>query len=208
MNKTDIKKLLLESVSAFLSLIPAFVLVFIWPAILFSLWATGLIILFFRKRQNPSIVESKKHQLIEKFLYFQIITVSFAFFFLPVLNLMVFLLPIIFIGLAINKKRRADAIFIKWAKYAGFHFLNFGLLLILTYFFPDIGAEEGLISLALITLVNSIYAVIYLKLESRIPRQKKGLALLIIFVIIVSMTMNMFPQAGDASLFQQLFGGS
>jgi len=210
MNKTEIKKILLDALMGFLALMPALVMLFTVPEVLISLWLTGLVVILYlvKKRQDLEIVESPKFQLICRLLYFQIITISFAFIFLPTLLSFIALVIVLcmMIG-ALGKKTRQKPLFIKWAKYVGFHVFNTLLLLTLLSFFPNIGEEEALFSLAIITFINSLYGVVYLKIESKIQRDKKLMALLIMVAIVVVMTMNLFPQAGDTTLFQQLFGG-
>lgn len=207
MNKREVKKLLLDFVIASLTLLVGLLLFILNPEILLSLWLTGIIILYFKKRQNPDLATSKKFQLISRLLYFQVITISFAFFFIPSsLSLLTPFIPIVVFLLTLNKKRRSDETFIKWTKYVGFHVFNMVLLLTLLSFFPEIGGEEAFFNLILITLINSIYAVVYLKIEPKIQPQKKLFSLLMMLFIITSMTMSWFPQQ-DGNLFQQLFGG-
>lgn len=206
MNKQEIKKLLKQAVLAAIVLFLPLILLFTLPPAVLSLWLTGIIVLYFKKRQHPELAESIKFQMIEKLLYLQIITWSFAFFFAPFLNLITVLIPIITFVLALKKSRRSDPQFIKWAKYIGFHIINFISLLALVMLYPNLG-ETGIFGLSIITFVNSAYAVVYLKLESKIPRQRKVISLIILLIIMASMTLSMFPQEDNISLFNTIFGG-
>lgn len=210
MNKSDIKQLFQEGIVALLVLLPPIFLLFMMPQFVFSLWMTGLLILVFKKRQNPEIRnESKIYRTIERLLYFQIINWSFGFFFIPVMGVIALIIPAVILLLATNKERRANPIFIKWAKYVGFHIFNLVLVLNLLHFAPNIGVlEEALLVLSMIAFVNGGNAVIYLKIEPRVPRgRKRAIALLIILALMISMAISMFPQYGGGSVLGAIFGG-
>jgi len=206
MNKQELRKILIEIFFAAVVLILPLPLLFIAPQVVVSLWGTGLIVAMLKKRQNPEITASKKFQLFERGLYFQIITWCFAFFFLPLLDLIVFIIPLVACALIFIKKKRENPATLKWVKYIAFHVVNLVFLFLLLSNFPDIG-EAGIFGLSITTFVNSGYAVFYIKMERKIPPSKRLLTLVIIVLVIGSMTLSMFPQAGDLSVLQQLFGG-
>jgi len=201
MNKTEIKQLFLQGLLAMLILILPAVLLFVFPALVLSLWLTGLIILIFMKRQNPEIIESKRYQIVQRLLYFQIISWAFAFFYLPTMIIIAPVIPIVMLILGLNKQRRENPKFIKWAKFVGFQLFNIVLLFVLFHFFPNIGGEEGLFALSIITLFNGATAALYLKVEPRIRRDKRMISLLIMIVMIIVTTITRFPQYGGTTIF-------
>jgi len=207
MNRSEVKHLFLQGFVALLVLILPIFLLFMIPQLVLFLWSAGLILLNFKKQQNPAVVESKGYQVFEKLLYFQIINWSFGFFFVPIMGVITFIIPITLLVLVFNKERRAKPKFIKWAKYVGFHVFNLLLILTLLSFFPNVG-EEGFLVMTIITFINGGNAAIYLNLEPNLPRGKKRtIALFIIIVMMISMALSMFPQYGGGSVFDTLFGG-
>jgi len=207
MNQIEIKELLIQGLAGVAVLFLGFFLLFTSFPVMFALWATGLVMLFLLKRQNPEIVESQKYKIFQKLLYFQIINIVFAFFFVPIFNTLAFLIPIIVLILAISKERRADPKFIKWAKYIGFHCFNWIVLMVLVLLFPNIGGEEALFGLSMIMIVNGLHAVFYLKIERKLPSKRKFVILGIVTIVMISMAMSMFPQEGNVSVFNIIFGG-
>jgi len=206
MKRTEIKQLLLQGLVALLVLLLPLSLLFTMPQLILSVWLTGLIVLAIARRQNPDIIESKKYQIFEKLLYFQIINWSFGFFFMPMTSLTVIMIPIVMLILAIKKERRATPKFIKWAKYVGFHLFNMILLFALLNFFPNIGGGEGFFVFTIIIFMNGSTAAMYLKFEPRIPRKKRVLSLLILIAMLIMTTLSMFPQYGGR-LIDIIFGG-
>jgi len=207
MNRTEIKNLFFQGLAGIAVLFLAFFILFTFAPILLALWATGLVMLFLMKRQNAEIVESRGYQIFQKLLYFQIINTIFAFFFVPIFNTLTLLTPVVILVLAVSKERRAKPEFVKWAKYVGFHCFNWLVLMVLIALFPNMGGEEALFGLSLITLINGAHGVFYLKLEQKLPPKRRFFVLVILAVMMVSMAISMFPQAGNISLFDALFRG-
>lgn len=201
MERTEIKRLILQGILALFVLILPVPLLFIFPALVLSLWLTGLILLNFMKRQSPEIIELKKYQTVQRLLYFQIISWAFAFFYLPTMIIIAPIIPVVVLILAFNKQRRENSKFIKWAKYVGFHLFNIILLFILFSFFPNIGGEEGLFALSIITLFNGATAALYLKVEPSIRPDKRMISLIIMIIMIIVTTMTRFPQDGGTTIF-------
>jgi len=201
MNRNEVKLLILQGLVALLVLILPIIFLFIFPALVLSFWLTGLIILFFIKRQNPEVIESKRYQTVQKLLYFQIISWAFAFFYLPIMIIIAPIIPIVMLILAFNKQRRENPKFVKWVKYVGFQLFNIVLLFVLFHFFPNVGGEEGLFALSIITLFNGATAALYLKLEPRIRRDKRLISLLIMIIMIIVTTITRFPQYGSTTIF-------
>ena len=209
MNRSDIKQLLKEGIVALLVLLGPVLLPFMMPQLVVAVWMSGLIVVVFKKRQYPKIVEeSRLFRNFERLLYFQIINWSFGFFFIPVIEIFIFVIPVAILFLGFNRERRENPTFIKWAKYVGFHIFNLVLIFNLLRFFPNVGAiEEVILVFSTIIFVNSGNAVIYLKVEPKIHRGKKMVALLIMLVMMISIAISMFPQEGGGSVLGVIFGG-
>jgi len=201
MDKTEVKRLVVQGILALIVLILPIAFLFVFPALVLSLWITGLIILIWKKRQNPRVIESNRFQTAERLLYFQIISWAFAFFYLPLMIIIAPIISIVVLFLAFNKQRRENPKFIKWAKYVGFQLFNIILLFVLFNFFPNIGGEEGLFALSIITLFNGATAALYLKVEPSIRADKRTLSLIIMIIMIVVTTMTRFPQYGGTTIF-------
>lgn len=207
MNKTDVKALIKEGIIAMLVILPPSILVLIMggPFVLL-IWMIGLLVIRFKRRENPQIAEeSRVFRNFERLLYFQIINWSFGFFF--VFGIFTILIPVVLIVFAMNKERRADPTFIKWAKYVGFHTFSLSLVMGLLFLAPNMGEPEVvLIALPMIAFVNGGNAVIYLKLEPMVPSgRKKITSLLMILALMVVMAITMFPQYGGASVLDAIF---
>lgn len=207
MNKNEIKHLLLLLLVSILVLIMPLFVFFTYPPLMLSLWMTGIFTLILMKRKNPEVTKSKKYQMFEKFLYFQIINWAFGYsLFIPELSLIALIILVTMLVLSINKKRRANPKFIKWAKYIGFHLFNLLLMIVLIHYFPNTG-EEIFIAIPGIVFVNGGNAALYLILEPKLPQRRK---LIIFFIAIVMMTMttlSMFPQYDGRAIFDVIFGG-
>jgi len=206
MNKTELKQLFLQMLLAAVVLLVPLPILFISPQIVASIWSTAIVVLFLKKKQEPELSQNKKYNFITRMLYLQMITWSFAFFFVPVIGLFTIIIPVVTLILLASKKRRENKQLIKWSKYVGLHTFSMMVLLTLLSFFPDIG-EVGLFSFSVITFVNSGYMVVYLRLEQRIVESKRRIALIVILLVMASMAMSMFPQESGLSILQQIFGG-
>jgi len=207
MNGIEIKKLLLLVVVAGLVLLmPLFVFIIFAP-LMISLWMTGIFALIMMRRKNPAIVESKRYQAFERWLYFQIINWSFGFFvFIPELHLIAIMVVATIAVLALNKQRRTSLKLIKWAKYVGFHIFNLALIITLMHNFPSIG-EQAFVAIPTIVFINGGNAAFYLMLEARLPQRRRLLTLFIIITMMVAMTLSMFPQADGVAILDLIFGG-
>jgi hypothetical protein len=209
MDKKKIKERILLGTLALLALImPFFVFVFL-PPLMLSLWATGICALFMAKRKNAKVSDTKRYQMLEKLLYFQIINWAFGYFiFIQVLHLIVWVIVIVLIVLSLNKNRRTNNKFIKWAKYVGFHLFNLALILVLFNNFPYIG-EGGFAVIPLITFLNGITAAIYLTALKGLPSGGKRIfALIIILLMMAGTVVSAFPQASGIPVIELILGGS
>jgi len=197
MKKNEIKRLLLLSLTSIIVLvIPIFIFEISIPFML-SLWMTGLTMLILIKRKNPEVVETPRYQLVEKFLYFQIINWIFGFsLFIELFLLAVIVLPLVMIVLALKKERRENPKFIKWSKYIGFHIFNFIVLFVLATI--NVGDSyigiEGVMAIPVILFVNGCNAAFYLTIESKFPTGKwRFVILAVALVTMATLTINMFP---------------
>jgi len=160
-----------------------------------SLWMTGLTMLILIKRKNPEVVETSKYQLVEKFLYFQIINWIFGFsLFIELFLLVAIILPLVMVALAFKKERRENPKFIKWSKYIGFHIFNFIVLFVLASISDSHMAMEQLMAIPVILFVNGCNAAFYLTIESKFPTGKwRFIILAVVLVMMATLTINMFP---------------
>ena len=206
MNRTELKQLLLQGLIALVVLTISLILLFMFPPLILSIWASGVIIFAVMKRKNPEHLETKKYQTLQKLFYFQMINLSFGFFFILPLGIVALTISIITLFWMFKKERRENPKFIKWAKYIGFYFFTFVVLNILHTIFPNIGSEEGLLVFAVITFINGATAAIYLRVEPKIHPARRLIALLIVVAMIGMTTITMFPQY-DGSRILNIFGG-
>ncbi|MCL2560674.1 MAG: hypothetical protein FWE07_09325 [Turicibacter sp.] len=208
MKKKMIKEIaFLAVLGAIVLIVPLFIF-FLLPPLMLSLWATGLFTLLFMKHRDPEVVENKKYQLFEKFLYFQIINWAFAgFFFFAELALMVFIIIIVFVVLALNKEKRTSEKFVKWLTYVVLHFFSLTVILLLGQRFPEMG-EPAIVVIPMITMFNGVTAAFYMKTVKLMPKGGKRMLTLAIFLFMMLGTIvSLFPQESGIPLMQVIFGG-
>ena len=198
MDKKVIRRWLFEALLANVVLVVPFFMImmadFMTPALL-SLWATGLILMRHARKQNPDVVQRNSYQLVEKFLYFQIINLSFAFFFFP-LFMVTAIVTVVTLAILLFKTRKNPSVkVVKWAKYTGLHIFNWALLFIMLGFASETSYEELIFAMLIITFFNGMQAAFFIKLEQATKsRGRKLFLLLIAFAMIISTAWTMFPR--------------
>jgi len=201
MDKRVIRSWLIEALLAFIVIIVPFFLAFMWegmvPAIV-SLWATALILMWNARKQNPDVKNKTRYQILEKFLYFQIINLSFALWLIfPIFTFVAIIMIIVLIILLIKTRKDPTPKIIKWAKYIGLHIFNWTLLLFLLGRSYEIINEAILVAMPIVTFINGMQAAFFIKLEAAMFKgkgSKKIIVLLIIIAMMVSTAFSILPR--------------
>ena len=198
MDRKTMRRLLLEGLLAITILIIPFFLLFLGsfvvPALL-SAWATILIILRNMQKQDPAISEKTWFKLVEKFLYFQVVNMAFAFgLIIELMTLLVVAIVITLVVLLIKSRKSPSEKLTKWAKYIALHVFNFSVLLILMSTFVEVQIDILVFVLPIITFINGLQAAFYIRLEQNLrSKMHKIIAVIIILTMIVSTAWQMFP---------------
>ena len=198
MGKKTIKYWLREGSIAVIVLAIPFALLFLGtfvvPALL-SIWATLFVLIRNWRKQNPAINEKNWFKELERFFYFHVVNMAFAFALL--VELMTLLTIGITIALAIvllKQRKNASAKTIKWTKYIVLHLFNLGVLLLLIGTFADVELQILIFVLPIITFLNGIQAAFFIQLEQNLkPGLHKAIATIIILVMVASTAWQMFP---------------
>ena len=199
MDKKVIRRWLLEALLAFIVLIVPFFLAFMGEVMvpgIVSLWATALILMWNARKQNPDVVQKTRYQVFEKFLYYQIINLSFALWMIfPMLTLVAIITIIVLVVLLIKTRKDPSPKVIKWAKYTGLLMFNWVLLLVVAGRAYEISDEIILGFKPIVTFMNGAQAALFIKLEEAMFKGgKKIFALIIIIAMMVSTALAMFPR--------------
>lgn len=198
MKRTTIRQWLLEGIIAIIMLIIPFFLLslgeIILPAIL-SAWATIFILTRHARKSNPEVKEKTWFLLLEKFLYFQVINMAFAFALIAELMTILAFGLVITIVVAMLKTRNNPSVdLVKWSKYVALHVLNLIVLLFLISTTIEVEVEVLVFVLPIITFINGIQAAFFLKVAKKFKSgMHKILATIIILFMIISTAWQMFP---------------
>ena len=208
MDKKLTKEMIILALLTIFALIMPFFVFMLFPPFMLSFWISGLLILSLTKRKNPDVINTKRYQLFEKLLYFQMINWAFAYFiFILELQLIAWLILIVLFVLSLKKERRTNARFTRWVKYVGFHLYNLALILVLLNHFPDVGGG-AFVTIPLITFFNGLTAATYLTLIKKAPsRNRTRLTLIIILIMMAGTVVSLFPQATGVSVIELILGG-
>ena len=201
MNKLVIRRWLLEALLAIVVLAVPFFLVFMGTSMvpaLVSFWATALILLRNARKQNPDVTLKTRYQVFEKFLYFQIINLSFALWLVfPMLTLVAIVTVIVLVIMLIKTRKEPNLKVVKWAKYTGFQVFNLVLLVILMGTTSEVSDEAifFVMPMIMITFINGIQSAFFMKLEqAMVAGGKQLISWFIILAMIVTTAWSMFPR--------------
>jgi len=196
MNRSEIKVIFLQALIAFAVLIASGFLLIIFPLLLILIWLLSLMSIAFVHWKYDNIVTKRAFQILTKYFYYQFIVLTFGFFFIPGLDLLSMLIPVAVLILALSKTRRESPKFIKWAKYIGLMSFNLVLMYVFLFLFQPTDPTEVMLTIPIITMINSGHAAVFLKLEARASKSRKKIIMFAILAMMIMIAFNMFPSGG------------